>query len=182
MMKTVFALAALLLATPCSAATVTPDISDQAGFIRFGAAGIQGNGFVWTTPKYFFDPGTTVDFGFATVVGDGIDGRICGAPGTGTLCSADMAAYVVYFLTDGEGGAREQLGELPHSQCMVPIGTFFCTPSIFHLLFTLGPDNDGIQLAFQGASLSITPVPLPAAWLLFIAGLGVASLFRRRVA
>jgi hypothetical protein len=46
-------------------------------------------------------------------------------------------------------------------------------------LFTLGPDNDGIQFAFQGSSLHITPVPLPAAWLLFIAGLGVASLFRR---
>ena len=51
---------------------------------------------------------------------------------------------------------------------------------MFHLLFTLGPDNNGIQLAFQGYSLDIVPAPIPAALPLFAAGLGIVTFLARR--
>ena len=176
-MRTVFALAALLFATPCSAATVFMDISDQAGFTHDGAGGIFGNGVVFTSPNYFFDPGTTVDFGTAILQGDSADGRNCGFTGV-PVCAGQMGAFMALFLVNGENDWRVGRDMGGGFGCLSSPGPL-CPPTTLRLLFTLGPDNDGIRLAFQGASLSITPVPLPAAWLLFIAGLGAVSLFRR---
>jgi len=173
------AAAVALLSAPCSAATVYMDISDQAGFSHIGVSGIFGNGVVYTSPKYFFDPGTTVDFGFATVQGDGVDHRSCTAMSIG-LCTALSGSYLPLLLVNGETDWREgrdQGGGLP---CMVSFEVGLCAPSVFRLLLTLGPDNDGVQLAFQGISLSIVPVPLPAALPMFAAGLGLIWYVRRR--
>jgi len=174
--RTALALAVLLASTPASA--VVMDISDLAGFTHSGASGTSGNGVLWVSPKYFFEPGTTIDFGTATVIGDPADHRYgCGLPGQ-SLCLAGAGWMKPYLLTDGLGGWPTSDFNIT-GPCRPIAGTDYCAPGVFHLLFTLGPNNDGIQLAFQGSSLNIVPVPLPAAWLLFITGLGVASLFRR---
>jgi len=176
MFRTALALAALLASTPASA--VVMNISDLAGFTQSGHAGTLGNGILWVSPKYVFDPGTTVDFGTAFVVGDPVDHRAPCGPPYSAQCIASSGQFRWVLLTDGLGGfpqSQFELGSLPG--CITT--TDFCPADVFRLLFTLGPDNDGIQLAFQGYSLNIVPVPLPAAWLLFIAGLGAVSLFRR---
>ena len=157
------------------AATVYMDISDEAGFAFFGASGSSGNGVLSVSPKYFFDPGTTVDFGTATIVGDGIDQRGgCGLPHM-PICLANTGTVHAYFLTNGQGGFD---GLDITGLCLPVAGTQFCMPTTAHLLFTLGLGNDGVQLVFQGRSLHIDPpaqVPLPASWLLFLSGLGLVQ-------
>lgn len=179
--KAVFALvAALTMAgTTAQAATVTMDISDKAGFTFSGASGSSGNGVLSVSPKYFFDPDTTIDFGIATIIGDEVDHRSgCGLPGQ-SFCLASTGTVQAYFLTNGQGGFPPALFNIS-GLCSPVAGTDFCAPTVTHLLFTLGPNNDGIQLAFQGRSLSIVPVPLPAALPMFAAGLGLLWFARRR--
>jgi hypothetical protein len=157
------------------------DISNLAGFTQSGAGGSSGNGTLWVSHKYFFDPGTTVDFGTATIIGDGVDHRQgCGLPGQ-SFCLANTGAAQAYFLTNGQGGFPPGVFDIT-GLCSPVAGTDFCAPTVTHLLFTLGPNNDGIQLAFQG-QLHIdppTPVPLPTALPLFAAGLGIVTFLARR--
>ena len=159
-----------------NAATVSMDISDEAGFTFLGASGSSGNGVLSISPKYFFDPGTTVDFGTATIVGDGIDHRSgCGSLPGQSICVANTGTVHAYFLTNGQGGFD---GLDITGLCLPVAGTEFCMPTTAHLLFTLGLGNDGVQLVFQGRSLHIDPpaqVPLPASWLLFLSGLGLVQ-------
>jgi hypothetical protein len=162
-----------LLATPSLGATVTPDISNLGGFERLGASGTGGNGYLWVSPKYFFEPGTTIDFGTAFVIGDPTDHRQPCGDAHQPSCFASRGAFTWYFLTDGEGGIPPSTFDLGHGFCMTT--TDYCAPDVFRLLFTLGPANNGIQLAFQGDSLRITSVPLPATWLLFLAGFALAG-------
>jgi hypothetical protein len=167
--------ALLALGWPAQAATHLVDISDMAGFTRNGVAGVAGNGIVWLSPKYYFGSGDTVDFGTATVIGDYPDGRSgCGGPIPPSYCTENgPAAFKPFFLVNGAGGFSTAPFDLSLYSPM-----FARSPGTFALLFTLGSEVNGIQLAFQGTSLSITPplvTPIPGALPLFVSVLGLAG-------
>ena len=178
-------------ASICRSPSGKRKVRNWIGFQESGVGGTAGNGRVFANPVFTFSPGDFVNFGTAIVTADPPDGRAGPCP---TNCFGN-AGSGVYFLQNGVGGIAPGSFELFNGT-----GLFFanldfvdCAPSAscqiaYALLFTLGQTFNGIQLAFQGSSLSIIPpnplppVPLPATMALFLGGLGVLRLlsWRRR--
>ena len=179
--------ATVLLSTASPAATVQMDISDLAGFQSNGVGGIFGNGIVFLSPKYTFGFGDTVDFGTAQLFPDPPDGRSnCFQFNN---CFGNFATNV-FFLTNGVGGLDtapfDSIGSTAFIYCPNTTG---CPAINMTLLFTLPTDADGIQLVFQGSSLSVSapvtisaPVPEPSTWAMMIIGfLGLGwTAYRRK--
>lgn len=184
------AVAALFSMTPSAvAAVIHLDISDLAGFTTYGASGTNGNGTIFVSPVYHFNPGDSLDFGTAILFPDPPDAR----QPCGTLCLGITPTFAPFVLSGGIGGFSPAddigpfndflFGTFPgFVQCAPNNGP--CPTTNVGLQFTLGPNEDGIQLVFQAGNLVIAPpVPEPSTWALLLigfAGIGFAAQRRLR--
>jgi hypothetical protein len=169
------------------AAVIHLDISDLAGFTTYGASGTAGNGTIFVSPVYHFNPGDSLDFGTATLFPDPPDGRQpCGA-----MCLGIMPTFTPFVLSGGIGGfsPADDIGPFNDFLFGVFPGFVQCAPNngpcpttTVDLQFTLGPTEDGIQLVFQAGNLVIAPpVPEPSTWALLLIGFaGIGFAVHRR--
>lgn len=169
--------------------TISMNISDLGGFQFNGAGGIFGNGRVALSPKYAVGFGDTVDFGIASLSPDPPDGR-SGCTFTNN-CYGNYI-YDIFYLKNGIGGLEtapfDLFGVLPATPAISSNGFIYCPngqacPSItIPLKFTLPPDVNGIQFAFEGSGVSIAPpVPELSTWAMLLIGFaGLAFAGYRR--
>jgi hypothetical protein len=174
-----FSAAVLFSSSLARADIVAMDISNLAGFQFYGAGGIAGDGVVYLSPVYFFPGGTTVDFGVATLFPDPPDPRV---PCNG-LCFANGPSLQVFSYANGIGGPGNNLTFLD-TQNPIRCPSPACNaPTSYDLIFTIGPDQDGVQFALHGDGLVIAPpVPEPSTWAMLLIGFaGIGFAYRRRL-